>query len=64
MAVPKKKKSASRTAIRRKAWAATLRPGSYVHCPKCNEPTQPHRVCPSCGSYGGRQVVVKETPEA
>ncbi|HEV8323667.1 MAG TPA: 50S ribosomal protein L32 [Myxococcota bacterium] len=64
MAVPKKKKSRAQTAVRRSAWGATLRAGSYVACPKCNEPMQPHRVCPSCGQYRGRQVVEKETSEA
>lgn len=28
-------------------------------CPKCSEPTLPHRVCPSCGHYKG--VKYKET---
>jgi len=64
MAVPKKKKSASRTSIRRSAWAATLKAGTFVSCPKCSEATQPHHVCPSCGWYGGRQVIQKETTEA
>jgi large subunit ribosomal protein L32 len=64
MAVPKKKKSASRTSIRRSAWAATLKPGTFISCAKCSEPMQPHRVCPSCGSYNGRQVIQKETTEA
>lgn len=26
-------------------------------CPECKEPKMPHRVCPHCGTYKGRQVV-------
>ena len=26
-------------------------------CPECKEPRLPHRVCPHCGYYRGRQVV-------
>jgi len=30
-------------------------------CPQCREPKLPHRVCPSCGTYRGRDVIaVKE----
>ncbi|MCD6152317.1 MAG: 50S ribosomal protein L32 [Syntrophobacterales bacterium] len=26
-------------------------------CPQCNEPKLPHRACPHCGFYKGREVV-------
>jgi len=26
-------------------------------CPNCNEPKMPHRVCPHCGYYKGREVI-------
>jgi large subunit ribosomal protein L32 len=26
-------------------------------CPNCGEVKLPHRVCPSCGQYRGRQVI-------
>ncbi|MCK9276338.1 MAG: 50S ribosomal protein L32 [Syntrophales bacterium] len=29
-------------------------------CPQCNEPKLPHRVCPHCGSYKGREVIPSE----
>ena len=32
-------------------------------CPKCGEPQQPHRVCPACGTYRGRQVLIKASDE-
>lgn len=31
-------------------------------CPNCQEDKLPHRVCPQCGMYKGREVI--ETPEA
>ncbi|MFA4915677.1 MAG: 50S ribosomal protein L32 [Syntrophales bacterium] len=29
-------------------------------CPQCYEPKLPHRACPSCGTYKGREVVALE----
>ena len=57
MAVPKQRQSHSRTNKRRsqhKMEATTLR-----HCPRCHEPRLPHRVCPNCGTYAGREVIVQ-----
>jgi large subunit ribosomal protein L32 len=28
-----------------------------VECPQCHNPRLPHYVCPSCGTYRGREVV-------
>jgi len=55
MAVPKQKQSHSRTAKRRAQhkMAAPV----YNACPTCHEPRRPHRVCASCGSYKGSEVV-------
>ena len=55
MAVPKQKQARSRTRKRRaqhKISAPTLNA-----CPQCHSPRRPHRVCPVCGSYAGREVV-------
>ena len=44
----------------------TDHPGTPVqvqYCPKCNEPVMPHRVCPNCGSYQGRDVINMEENE-
>lgn len=29
-------------------------------CPQCGEPKMPHRVCPNCGTYKGREVISAE----
>ena len=29
-------------------------------CPQCHEPKLPHRVCPNCGYYDGKDVVNAE----
>lgn len=60
MAVPKRRQSKARRNKRRthqKLFAVSVSP-----CPQCNEPKLPHRVCPHCGTYKGRQVLeVEET---
>jgi large subunit ribosomal protein L32 len=58
MAVPKQRQSHSRTNKRRsqhKIDAPSLR-----ECPRCGAPRLPHRVCGNCGTYAGREVVVRE----
>jgi large subunit ribosomal protein L32 len=32
-------------------------------CPQCASPYIPHRVCPACGFYKGRQVMSLEAGE-
>jgi large subunit ribosomal protein L32 len=55
MAVPKQKQSHSRTAKRRAQHKISA--PTYNECPTCHSPRLPHRVCPVCGSYAGREVV-------
>jgi large subunit ribosomal protein L32 len=33
------------------------KPLQIQYCAHCNEPVLPHRVCPNCGFYQGREVV-------
>jgi large subunit ribosomal protein L32 len=33
---------------------------SVNRCPKCGDARIPHRVCPTCGTYNGKQVVEVE----
>ncbi|MDU5471414.1 MAG: 50S ribosomal protein L32, partial [Peptoniphilus harei] len=28
-------------------------------CPNCHEMKLPHRVCPSCGHYAGKEIVAE-----
>ena len=58
MAVPKQRQSHSRTHKRRSQHK--ISPPGLRHCPRCHEPRLPHRVCPNCGTYAGREVVVQQ----
>ncbi|GAB4274428.1 MAG: 50S ribosomal protein L32 [Coriobacteriia bacterium] len=58
MAVPKGRKTAAARDARR-AQHKIGRPAVSV-CPQCHEPKLPHRVCPSCGYYDGKEVVEVE----
>ncbi len=55
MANPKRQHSKTRGRKRRSHDALT--PRQLVACPHCREAKQPHRICPSCGMYKGRQVL-------
>lgn len=55
MANPKRRHSNTRTRLRRAH--DFLKPRAVSVCPQCKAPVLPHRVCPSCGHYRGRQVV-------
>jgi large subunit ribosomal protein L32 len=55
MAVPKQRQSHSRTSKRRAQHK--IEAPRLLHCPNCNSPALPHRVCSVCGFYKGRQVV-------
>ena len=58
MAVPKRRTSKTRKRKRRnhdKAPAIAIQA-----CPRCNDPRRPHRVCPSCGYYGGERRIAVE----
>jgi large subunit ribosomal protein L32 len=62
MAVPKKRTSSARRDKRRanhKAGKARLN-----SCPRCHSPRLPHRVCPTCGTYAGREVISHKVAEA
>ncbi len=54
--LPKRKISKGRR-NRRRAHDAIGIP-KLVTCSNCNAKMIPHRVCPSCGHYRGREVIV------
>ncbi|MBK9710266.1 MAG: 50S ribosomal protein L32 [Kouleothrix sp.] len=54
-AVPKTKVSRHRRGNRRQH--QRLDAPTLVLCPQCNQLMRSHRVCKTCGSYRGRQVI-------
>ena len=58
---PKRRHSCARQAKRRANYKA-IAPGLST-CPQCKAPKLPHRVCPSCGYYNGKAVVIIEEKE-
>lgn len=52
---PKRRHSQKRTSTRRAHDA--LKGHSLSECPNCHEKKMPHRACPKCGYYKGREVV-------
>ena len=59
MAVPKRKISITRRDKRRSnVWK--LEAPAFSKCTQCGELKMPHRVCPNCGFYKGREVIKKE----
>jgi large subunit ribosomal protein L32 len=63
VAVPKRRTSPSKRNMRRAANNNVVAP-NMIPCPNCGDPCLPHRVCPSCGQYKGRQVVKKASDES
>ncbi len=55
MANPKRRHSKARR-DRRRSHDALARPAVST-CSECGETKLPHRACPSCGYYKGREVV-------
>lgn len=58
MGVPKRKVSKAHYRTRR--MANRLRAPQVGRCTNCGEACAPHRVCPHCGWYKGRQVLTVE----
>ena len=56
MALPKRKHSKSRRDKSRTHWKLAI--PALTKCPQCAQAIVPHRACPACGYYRGRQVVV------
>jgi large subunit ribosomal protein L32 len=53
---PKRKHSKTRGRKRRTHYKATA--ATMMSCPNCGETKLNHRVCPSCGFYDGRSIVI------
>ncbi|HEX9427082.1 MAG TPA: 50S ribosomal protein L32 [Candidatus Polarisedimenticolia bacterium] len=52
---PKRRHSRARR-DKRRAHDSLSRP-ALSKCPNCKEDRLPHRVCPHCGQYKGREVI-------
>lgn len=61
MAVPKRRKSSSKRDMRRANHDKVAAP-NVVPCPNCSAPMISHRLCVSCGFYGGRAVLKEPEP--
>ncbi|MDP6495815.1 MAG: 50S ribosomal protein L32 [Dehalococcoidia bacterium] len=55
MALPKRKYTKSRQGKRRSH--IHFQPAELDECPQCHSPKRAHHVCPTCGNYGGREVI-------
>ncbi|KJR43674.1 Ribosomal protein L32p [Candidatus Magnetoovum chiemensis] len=55
MANPTSRHCSSRRDKRRANWKGIL--PNAIKCPQCGEMKLSHRVCLSCGSYNGRDVI-------
>ena len=55
MALPKQKQSKTRGRKRRTHWK--LSAPTLVECPRCHTLKLPHRVCPNCGYYKGKEII-------
>ena len=58
MAVPFRKVSKTRKRMRRSHNALTA--VGVCKCANCGEVIRPHRVCPKCGFYKGKEEVKKD----
>lgn len=56
---PKRKHSKGRRDRRRTH--DVLEAANLVQCSNCGEMRLPHRVCPNCGHYQGREIIEIDT---
>lgn len=63
MAVPKKKTSVSRKGKRRAGQHHKLYAKHPMTCPNCGDLTLPHKICPSCGTFKGMEVIEMKADE-
>jgi len=60
-ALPKRKTSKARRDKRRSHLG--VKPPALDYCTQCHSPKLPHHVCPTCGSYAGREIVEIKGPK-
>ena len=61
--VPQPKRKLSKGRRDRRRAQDALVSNNLVRCSNCGELRLPHTVCPNCGYYQGREVVIMEKEE-
>jgi len=61
MAVPFRRTSKTKKRMRRTHLKKEV--GALTTCSKCGATIQPHRACPKCGYYKGKEVIAVATTE-
>jgi large subunit ribosomal protein L32 len=61
MALPKRKYAKARQGKRRSHLARSI--VTLDTCPQCHSPKLSHRICPTCGTYAGREVIEIKSPK-
>lgn len=59
MAVPFRRTSKTKKRMRRTHLKKEV--GALTTCPNCKTTLRPHRMCPKCGYYKGKEVVASKT---
>jgi large subunit ribosomal protein L32 len=59
--LPKRKYAKARQGQRRAHLG--IKAPALMECPQCHSPKLSHLVCPTCGSYGGRDAVEIKVPK-
>lgn len=64
MALQKRRRGPARTGHQRSAWMKKSGENrAHVQkCSDCGAPRVPHRICLSCGKYGGSEVIAAKNP--
>ncbi len=58
MPVPKRKTTRTKRDTRRATHSISA--PAISSCPQCHQAKMPHRVCPECGYYDGKEVIDTE----
>lgn len=61
MAVPQRRTSKTAKRLRRTHFKLAVK--GLVKCPNCGAMIKAHNVCPKCGYYNGKNVVVKKSED-
>lgn len=59
MANPKRRHSKTRGKLRRTHYKMTVPNASA--CAQCGGPRVPHRICATCGTYKGKEIIAQKS---